>query len=333
METEEQINNVEEFLTLPFSDTSPLTEGPGEEDVGFTINEYFAHSIIGYGSSSTVWLATKSPNNAEYAIKEFRKSFLRRQKRANLLHTVSKQSGRTHLDRISLEKKLHQDEQLDPFCYIRTELDILQLLNHPNIVKIVEVINNEYMDMLLVVLNYCSSGKLASVDHGITFSAFPEESCRIYFRQLVSSVDYIHRKNVVHRDIKPDNILLDAARNLCLIDFGLAEFLPPDGMVDVVSSTPAFMAPELLACPHQKVDGRKPDLWSMGVTLYVLAFAKLPFSGNTIAEMITNIKEKDLEIPNYASENLRNVIKKLLQKEPQRRINAQELLKDPFVRE
>ncbi|WBW75087.1 calcium/calmodulin-dependent (CaMKK) protein kinase kinase Ckk2/Ppk34 [Schizosaccharomyces osmophilus] len=332
METEKQINNVEEFLTLPLSDTSPLTEGPDEEeDFGFATNEYFAHSIIGRGSSSTVWLATKSSTNAEYAIKEFRKSLLRRQKRTDLLYGTSKQGERVPLDRVSLEKTLLQDEQADPFCYIRNELNIVQSLNHPNIVKVVEVINNEYMDMLLVVLNYCPNGKLASVDHGISFSAFPEERCRFYFRQLVICVDYIHRENVVHRDIKPDNILLDAARNLCLIDFGLAEFLPADGMVDVVSSTPAFMAPELLLCPHQKVDGRKTDFWSMGVTLYVLAFAKLPFSGFSIAEMITNIKEKDLDIPSHASDNLRNVLKKLLEKDPQLRIDTQELLKDPFV--
>ncbi|EPY51173.1 CAMKK/META protein kinase Ppk34 [Schizosaccharomyces cryophilus OY26] len=332
METEKQKNNVEESLSPAISENSLLTEGPcDEEDFGFAANEYFAHRIIGRGSSSTVWLATKSSTNAEYAIKEFRKSVLRRQKRVELLQNANRRNAGVPIDRISLEKNMLQDERSDPFCYIRNELDIVQSLNHPNIVKVLDVINNEYLDMLLVVLNYCPNGKLASVDHGISFSAFPEERCQFYFRQLVFCVDYVHRENVIHRDIKPDNLLLDAARNLCMIDFGQAEFLPADGLVNVVSSTPAFMAPELLSSPYQKVDGRKTDIWSMGVTLYVIAFAKLPFSGTSISEMITNITEKELEIPNYASDTLRNVLTKLLEKDPQRRMNTQELLKDPFV--
>ncbi|KAL2312052.1 Serine/threonine-protein kinase ppk34 [Schizosaccharomyces pombe] len=317
------------------SETSLLTEGPesDEEDEGPLLKQYRLKNMLGYGACSTVYLAVDVSTNIEYAIKEFKKTSLRRREKFRLMQLEKELGSFNDMDSSTIEDQIRNQEKKDPYYYIRKELDVLKVLDHENVVKLYQVINSDYKDSLCMVLNYCPGGKLASVDHGISFDPMPLEICRKSFRQLVLAVNYIHGKGVIHRDIKPDNILFKENNNLCVIDFGLAEFLPKDGFVKPASGTPAFMAPELFDNELKKIKGKPLDIWSMGVTLYVIAFAEFPFNGSTILDMINVIKGKSLMIPAYCNSDLRKLLERCLEKNPEKRITIEELLRDPFLTE
>jgi serine/threonine protein kinase len=154
----------------------------------------------------------------------------------------------------------------------------------------------------------------------------PEEQVRDYARQLSSGLTYLHRHNIVHRDIKPDNILLDNENNVYLSDFGVSEMLDSEGDGTVTGSqgTPAFFSPEL--CRGEgSVHGKAVDVWALGVTLYVLLFGKLPFFGESVDDILNNIQNISLEFPQGVDPGWKNLLLQMLNKDPNKRITALDL--------
>jgi serine/threonine protein kinase len=131
---------------------------------------------------------------------------------------------------------------------------------------------------------------------------FTEEKARYYFRQLVSAMDHSHNANIVHRDLKLENLLLDENKDLLITDFGMGTTFDPfsDTRLDSFCGTPTFAAPEVISgIPYV---GAKSDVWSMGVILYYFTAGKLPFSGSTISILYRNIKEVNYRLMPYFSE-------------------------------
>ncbi|KAK9318259.1 kinase-like domain-containing protein [Lipomyces starkeyi] len=240
-------------------------------------NQYVIQEEAGRGSFGAVYRAIDKITNEVYAIKEVSKHRLRRQ-RGN---AILRQRGRlgspglppTRGGQLQMLRKMD-----DPLNLIRHEIAILKKLDHVNVANLYEVLDNPGGDSLYMVLEWCSKGVVMKLDIDGQVEPYDEEQCRLYFRDLTLGIEYLHSQGVVHRDIKPDNLLLTSDNVLKIVDFGVSEFFERNNdAMSKQAGSPAFMAPELNAVPRVDYSGRAADIWSMGVTLYCLVFGRLPF--------------------------------------------------------
>lgn len=138
--------------------------------------------------------------------------------------------------------------------------------------------------------------------------------------------DLVHSQSIIHRDIKPDNLLVSQDDVLKVVDFGVSEmFEKPDGMkVKKSAGSPAFLAPELCS-PHGEVSGTAADIWSMGVCLYCFRYGKIPFNRPTVLDMYEAIQTEKPHIPDDEDPVFASVLNRLLEKDPEKRITVEEL--------
>lgn len=136
----------------------------------------------------------------------------------------------------------------------------------------------------------------------------------------------VHAQGVIHRDIKPDNLLLSEDNVLKIVDFGVSEmFEKPDDMKIAKSAgSPAFFPPELCG-KHGEVSGRAVDIWSMGVSLFCLRYGKLPFNRDGMMQIYEAIKHDELQLPDDENPDLKDLLRRLLDKDPRSRIQMPEL--------
>ena len=142
-----------------------------------------------------------------------------------------------------------------------------------------------------------------------------------------SPIHTVHEHDIIHRDIKPDNLLRSEDGTVKIVDFGVSEMFNKKGddMTKKSAGSPAFMAPELCRHDHGEVSGRATDIWSMGVTLYCIRYGYLPYVSESILEMHKVIREEDYTIPPEDDQRFVDLIKKLLEKDPQKRITIEQL--------
>lgn len=137
----------------------------------------------------------------------------------------------------------------------------------------------------------------------------------------------VHAQGVIHRDIKPDNCLVTDQDVLKIVDFGVSEMFEKDREMKTAKSagSPAFMPPELCVPKHGEVSGQAADIWSMGVTLYCLRFGKIPFERGGVLELYDAIRNDDVELGDNCEEDFRDLMHRILEKEPEKRITMDEL--------
>lgn len=200
------------------------------------------------------------------------------------------------------------------------EIDAMRRLqNHPNILKIHEVLATK--TKIYLIVDFAGGGELFV--KLARRRKFPEPLARRYFQQLVSALCFCHRNGIAHRDLKPQNLLLDAEGNLKVSDFGLSA-LPEqlkNGLLHTACGTPAYTAPEILG--RIGYDGSKADAWSCGVILYVLLAGHLPFDDSNIPAMCKRITRRDYQIPEWISKPARYLIYQLLDPNPNTRIRLE----------
>lgn len=233
------------------------------------------------------------------------------------------------------------------------ETNILKKLNHKNIVQIYETF--ETFDYLLIIMEYISCGDLISYVR--KRSKLPEIIAKYIFKQLIEGIEYIHSNNIVHRDIKLDNILIDINSNIKICDFGVSKVVDDKNLIYDKCGTPSYIAPEIL-----NNNGYEPfpvDIWSAGVVLYTMLTGTLPFKANNIKDLHKLIiKGKYLSIEDYnknclssfscysslnnnntiyknsikISNDAENLIKLMLEVDPKKRITISQILNHPWVK-
>lgn len=223
---------------------------------------------------------------------------------------------------------------------IRQEIAIMKKLNHPNVVSLIEVLDDPSEDLLYMVLEMCKKGVVMKVGLGERSDPYDMERCRLWFRDMILGVEYrsflsldapltvtVHAQGIIHRDIKPDNCLITSDDVLKIVDFGVSEMFSKDSdmATDKSAGSPAFMPPELCVARHGEVSGRACDIWSMGVTLYCLAFGCIPFEKSGIFDLYESIKNDEVKIPDHCDHDLRNLLGTLLEKDPSRRIEMDDI--------
>ncbi|CAM8932897.1 unnamed protein product [Rhodiola kirilowii] len=210
---------------------------------------------------------------------------------------------------------------------ITREVSAMQRLkHHPNILKIHEVMATK--TKIYLVMELAEGGELHSKI--ARRGRLTEAAARKYFQQLVSALRFCHRHGVAHRDMKPQNLLLDKDGNLKIADFGLSA-LPEqlsEGVLKTACGTPAYTAPEVFCRPRggfAGYDGAKADSWSCGVILFVLLSGSLPFDDSNFSAMYKKMYQRDYNLPTWISRPAKSIISQMLDPNPKTRLSIEDL--------
>ncbi|XP_020247361.1 serine/threonine-protein kinase ATG1a isoform X2 [Asparagus officinalis] len=253
---------------------------------------------VGFGSFSVVLKGRHRLSGAEVAVKE--------------------------IDKRRLSSKVKES--------LLKEIAILRQVSHPNIVRLHQAIQTE--DKIYLILEYCPGGDLGVYIH--RHGKVSESVARHFMTQLASGLQVLRENNLIHRDLKPQNLLLctkDETPVLKIGDFGFARYLMPQGLADTLCGSPLYMAPEIIQ--NKKYDA-KADLWSVGAILFQLVTGKPPFDGNTQFQLFQNVLASDeLQFPHDVMATLHpdciDLCKRLLRQNPVERLTFEEFFNHKFM--
>ncbi|KAM7541228.1 hypothetical protein Aperf_G00000031286 [Anoplocephala perfoliata] len=216
-----------------------------------------------------------------------------------------------------------------------TEVEILKKLDYPCIVRIHDVVESD--DTLFIVLELVEGGEL--FDRVVASGNLSEEDTRFIFLQMLMATKYLHDNGITHRDLKPENILLSGNSNRCLIkvtDFGLSKIVNENTMLRTFCGTPTYLAPEVLTTAGSGSYTPAIDVWSLGVILYVCLVGYPPFTDERKDfDLKTQIIQGHYDFPDRfwrgVSEDAKDLIKRLMCVDPQKRITLEEALLHPWL--
>ena len=270
--------------------------------------------VIGQGGFAKVNLGLNVLTGRVVAIKSFNKN-------------IKTKSG----DKINMDKILY-------------EINLMRKLNHENITKILETFEDE--QFYFIIMEYINGGNLFS--YVKKRRKLSEKVSKFIFRQIILGIQHIHSKLIVHRDIKLENILIDMNNNIKICDFGIGMILSSENEeLHNHCGTPMYIAPEIILSTKERgYKGFPVDIWSAGIALYIMISGKLPFNLDESPEDLDDInnlenKERNKQLkyeilnkePKYIeniSDELRNLLKGLLNKDPKKRLNCDQILNHPW---
>ncbi|GMH72322.1 hypothetical protein TrVE_jg14158 [Triparma verrucosa] len=207
---------------------------------------------------------------------------------------------------------------------VQREINILRLCTHPHIIRLYEVIDTP-TDIFLVN-EYVSGGEL--FDYIVSKGRLSADEARSFFHQIISGVEYCHFQKIVHRDLKPENLLLDNNLNLKIADFGLSNVMRDGDFLRTSCGSPNYAAPEVIS--GHLYAGPEVDVWSCGVILYALLCGSLPFDDESIPNLFKKIKSGMYSLPSHLSQLARNLIPRMLEVDPMKRITIAEIRVHPW---
>lgn len=220
------------------------------------------------------------------------------------------------------------DEDPKSEIKIKREIKILQILRHPHVMRLYDVVQTRH-DIILV-LEYVSGGEL--FDYISRRGRLHENLARLFFQQLIAAVAYCHTYNVAHRDLKPENILLEQnMKSIKIGDFGLSSIMRDGKLFETSCGTPNYAAPEVVS--GKLYHGREADVWSCGVVLYTMLAGGLPFDDPYVNVLFRKIQSATYQTPSYVPKAAQDLISRLLVPDPLERATIEQILQHPWVRE
>ncbi|XP_029941090.1 calcium/calmodulin-dependent protein kinase kinase 2 isoform X1 [Salarias fasciatus] len=285
------------------------------------LNQYKLKDEIGKGSYGVVKLAYNEDDNTYYAMKVLSKKRLMRQ--AGFPRRPPPRGARAVPEGPPQPK--------GPLERVYQEIAILKKLDHPNVVKLVEVLDDPSEDHLYMVFELVKQGAVMEVP---TDKPFSEDQARFYFQDLLRGIEYLHYQRIIHRDVKPSNLLVGEDGHIKIADFGVSnQFEGADALLTSTVGTPAFLAPEALSETRKNFSGKALDVWAMGVTLHCFVFGVCPFMDERILSLHQKIKTQPVVLPEHAdiSDDLKDLLLKMLDKNPETRISIPQIKVHPWV--
>ena len=274
------------------STSSSMSENQKEDNNIFNgkIENYHMTKVLGKGSYASVKLATHILTKDKYAIKIYTKCSL-----------LNKQKKNT----------------------VKNEINILKQLDHVNIMKLYEVIDTEkYLYLVLEYIKGCSLLDLIKKQRDHTLK---EKRAINIFHQVVQGIAYCHSKNICHRDIKLENILIKNNDEVKIIDFGFGIKNDINTYNKLLCGTPSYMSPEIVN--KKKYIAQYSEVWTLGVLLFVMLYGRFPFKGKNEKDLFMKIKEGDLCLPEdkFISSKVKKLLEKILVVDPKKRPTAQDI--------
>ena len=276
----------------------PLTESvlKGLEPEA-TIKDFTIISTIGEGSFGKVLLARHNKTQSKYAIKRISKL------------DKNNQEGKTYFKReIEIMYKIHQN-------------NIVRLFNHFE--------DNEYC---YFVMEYIENGNLFEQPCWKNNKCFPSNEVAKIIKEIVCAVYYLHNMDppIIHRDIKPENVLIDKNGVAKLTDFGWSNYVDSNEIRRTYCGTPVYLAPEMV---NEIGHDEHLDIWCIGVLLFELLTGTVPFKGKDYESLNNNIVSLKIIWPKDISSTAKNLIGKILKRDPDDRISLVDMLKHPFFKD
>ncbi|KAK2194124.1 hypothetical protein NP493_2g09044 [Ridgeia piscesae] len=216
---------------------------------------------------------------------------------------------------------------------VKREIGLLRHLNHQNVIRLYDVLHNEEKQKMYLVVEYCVGGLQDMLDYA-PGKKFPIWQAHDYFHQLLRGLEYLHSQSIVHKDIKPGNLLIATNEVVKITDLGVAEVLDIYMTSDICRTSqgsPAFQPPEI-ANGDEEFSGFKVDIWSSGVTLYNFTTGKYPFEGDNIFRLFENIASGEYTIPNELDSSLAELLRHLLEYNPANRPTIKEIREYSWMR-
>ena len=250
---------------------------------------------LGSGSFGNVYLVKHKKTGAEYAIKA-----------------------------IDKRNKTNQEEK----PYFRREVEVMYKIHHPNVVKLYgHFEDNNYC---YFIMEYISKGNVYNLLPTDKKKRLSTKVCANIIKDVISAVYFLHNMKppIIHRDIKPENVLLSEGLVAKLTDFGWSNYIQEDEKRTTVCGTPIYLAPEIL---QEKGHDEAVDIWCIGVLLFELVTATVPFQGNDIDTLKDNILKLKITWPKDINTDAKNLIMKILKLEPKQRLPLEDMLKHPFI--
>uniref|UniRef100_A0A915Q585 non-specific serine/threonine protein kinase n=1 Tax=Setaria digitata TaxID=48799 RepID=A0A915Q585_9BILA len=212
---------------------------------------------------------------------------------------------------------------------VEQELRILKRVRHRNVIALRDFFRIDNKQKLYMIMEYCI-GSMQQLLDGSKEKKLPECHAQYFFRQLCDGLSYLHSHGVIHKDIKPGNLLVALDGTLKISDFGVAEMLDTFQAEDwctVVQGTPKFQPPEIVSGASENYRGRKVDIWACGVTLYNMVSGEYPFEGDVIMRLFDNIAKQPLKMPSSVqlSKPLEYLLTAMLDKDPEKRMNMHDI--------
>ncbi|CAD8142780.1 unnamed protein product [Paramecium pentaurelia] len=259
-------------------------------------DHYITGQVLGEGAFGKVWKVTHKKSKLDRAMKQLKKSSILKEDKEKLF----------------------------------SEMNILKNLDHPNIVKLYELFEDDKNYYL--VTEYCSGGELFDRIKKMNF--FSEKKAAELMRQILSAVWYCHNQKIVHRDLKPENLLFvsdSPDADLKVIDFGTSRKFETGKRMTKRLGTPYYIAPEVLLENYNE----KCDVWSCGIILYILLCGYPPFSGRSESDILKRVKAAQLKFDPedwaHISEDAQNLIKNMLNPNPAKRISSEQAYNDKWI--
>ena len=263
------------------------------------LSKFVSLGILGKGSFGEVYLVEKIDTKKKYAMKVLNK------------------------DRILSQNLIK---------YVRAERNVLSITNHPFIVKLYFAFQT--MNRLFLILEYCPGGDLSK--HLFFEKKFCESRAKFYICEVLLALENLHKRNIIFRDLKPDNVVLDEEGHCKLTDFGLSK----EGVSDFQAAKSfcgsiAYLAPEMI---KKQGHGKSVDWYLLGVLFYEMIVGITPYFSNNKEQIFFNIENAELRIPQFVSKDAANLLRKLLEKDPLKRIgssdkDAEEIKEDPYFKD
>ncbi|XP_026167041.1 SNF related kinase b [Mastacembelus armatus] len=249
------------------------------------------------------------------------------------LYHLGRTLGRGHFAVVKLARHLNTGQLVAVKMIDKTKLDVMatshllqevrcmRLVQHPNVVRLYEVIDTP--TTLYLVMELAEGGDL--YDYILRHEGgLAEGTAKRHFAQIVRAVAYCHKLHVVHRDLKPENVVFFPKQGAVkLTDFGFSNLFQPGKMLATSCGSLAYSAPEILL--GEEYDAPAVDIWSLGVILYMLVCGVPPFQETNDSETLIMILDCRYSIPEHVSGDCRDLISRMLQKDPSRRASLKEI--------
>ena len=259
------------------------------------ITDFTIKKELGSGSFGRVYLVTHNKTKAEYAIKAIDKR-----------------------DKSNIEEK----------PYFIREIEVMYKIHHINVVKLYgHFEDNNY---IYFIMEYISKGNVYNLIPQDKKKRLSSQIVASLIKDLISAVYFLHNMSppIIHRDIKPENVLLAEGMVAKLTDFGWSNYMEEDVKRNTVCGTPIYLAPEII---KEEGHDEKVDIWCIGVLLFELITASVPFPGNDFETLKSNILKLKIAWPRDINTDAKNLIMKILKLDPNARISLTDMMSHPFI--